>query len=76
MDKEIIKQIEAINTGTDSLFGEGSGLLDDLVHESFNSMASDLNNEGTEAQVKHLIDSGAFLSPEGVLDALKTMVGE
>lgn len=32
--------------------------LDDLVHDAFSSMASNLNNEGREAQISWLVKNG------------------
>lgn len=34
--------------------------LDDLVHDYFSAKASDLNNEGAEAQVEFLIEHGVL----------------
>jgi hypothetical protein len=34
------------------------GVLDDVVHDTFSSMASELNNRGTQAQVDFLREQG------------------
>lgn len=47
---------------------EKEGVLDDLVHDCFSNMASDVNNSGPEAQIKCLRENG--FSWKYILEAL------
>lgn len=46
-------------------------ILDDLVHDEFTRMASNLNNEGIEEQVRFLLENKLFSNELELLNYIK-----
>ena len=50
---------------------EGCDNLDELVHDTASCVASNVNNEGTQAQIRYLLSQNGPGAEEGIREALK-----